>query len=88
MNERLITKEQATALFRADVDAAGGVCAWARKHGVALGYVSDGYNKKAGAGPALLGRIGVMKVERFLVVGDQAPAAAPSPTAQPEGANA
>lgn len=72
MAEELLTRDEAEALFRADVERVGGVVAWARKHGVALGYVSEAYNRKKDAGPALLGRIGAMQVERFLVVRSKA----------------
>jgi hypothetical protein len=64
---KTITEAQVLALLRAEVDRAGSIRAWGRRHGVSAMYVSNCLRKKQLPGPAICEPLGVVRKVRQVV---------------------
>jgi hypothetical protein len=61
--ENMMNETEAREFFRESVRAAGGVRAWARKHGLSAPFVSDVFNCHRGMTKTVCAALGLRKIE-------------------------
>jgi hypothetical protein len=62
---KTITEAQVLALLQAEVDSAGSIRAWGRRHGVSAMYVSSVLRGKQAPGPAICKPLGLIRTVTY-----------------------
>jgi hypothetical protein len=65
---KTMTEDQVIALLQAEVDKAGSIRAWGRRHGVSAMYVSNVLRGKQAPGPAICKPLGLTRETKTVVI--------------------